>query len=287
MGLLDDAIRDHLDLKRRRGADPSDVERAEREALGPVRRDSFDPGLDEFQSASLPDDGLRAYDQEEETSDDEGYEEYGAEEEWEEDFEDQTFETQFAPEEAEAGPGELTDRPTVMDHEYLEEPQPPVAEEPAAPPSYPAEAGAGDETMQYDVEEALASEGSEAKPAPEWVEQSDEWVEQSDEWVEQSEEWAEPSHHPVEPPRAEPGDTATEAGDPYFEPAEHDFGSEESAPHLEPDAPPPPSDDPEAEHGAKPEEDVLEETLESLQDAPDHDQLWFEQRPPRDLDFDG
>ena len=38
MGLLDDAIREHLDLKRRRGADPAEVERAEREALGPVRR---------------------------------------------------------------------------------------------------------------------------------------------------------------------------------------------------------------------------------------------------------
>src|SRR5579884_3738909 len=38
MGLLDDAIREHLDLKRRRGADPSEIERAEREALGPVRR---------------------------------------------------------------------------------------------------------------------------------------------------------------------------------------------------------------------------------------------------------
>ncbi len=38
MGLLDDAIREHLDLKRRRGADPTEVERSEREALGPVRR---------------------------------------------------------------------------------------------------------------------------------------------------------------------------------------------------------------------------------------------------------
>ena len=38
MGLLDDAIREHLDLKRRRGADPTEVERLEREALGPVRR---------------------------------------------------------------------------------------------------------------------------------------------------------------------------------------------------------------------------------------------------------
>jgi hypothetical protein len=38
MGLLDDAIREHLDLKRKRGADPTEIERAEREALGPVRR---------------------------------------------------------------------------------------------------------------------------------------------------------------------------------------------------------------------------------------------------------
>src|SRR5581483_12019718 len=43
VGLLDDAIREHLDLKRRRGADPAEVERAEREALGPVRRNR-EPG---------------------------------------------------------------------------------------------------------------------------------------------------------------------------------------------------------------------------------------------------
>jgi len=35
------------------------------------------------------------------------------------------------------------------------------------------------------------------------------------------------------------------------------------------------------------EEDVLEETPEFLQDTPDHDRLWFEQRPPRDFDFEG
>lgn len=37
MGLLDDAIREHLELKRRRGADPAEVSQQEREALGPVR----------------------------------------------------------------------------------------------------------------------------------------------------------------------------------------------------------------------------------------------------------
>ena len=37
MGLLDDAIREHLELKRLRGADPGDVAREE-DALGPVHR---------------------------------------------------------------------------------------------------------------------------------------------------------------------------------------------------------------------------------------------------------
>jgi hypothetical protein len=38
MGLLDDAIREHLELKRRSGADPNEVARQEQEALGPARR---------------------------------------------------------------------------------------------------------------------------------------------------------------------------------------------------------------------------------------------------------
>ncbi len=37
MGLLDDAIREHLELKRLRGADPGRVARAERDALGSAR----------------------------------------------------------------------------------------------------------------------------------------------------------------------------------------------------------------------------------------------------------
>ncbi len=36
MGMLDEAIREHLELKRRRGADPTEVAREEREALEPA-----------------------------------------------------------------------------------------------------------------------------------------------------------------------------------------------------------------------------------------------------------
>jgi hypothetical protein len=37
---------------------------------------------------------------------------------------------------------------------------------------------------------------------------------------------------------------------------------------------------------AGPSEDVLEETPEFLEETPESDRLWFEQRPPKDFDFD-
>ena len=39
MGILDDAIREHLELKRRHGVPEEEVERQQEEALGPARRD--------------------------------------------------------------------------------------------------------------------------------------------------------------------------------------------------------------------------------------------------------
>ena len=39
MGMLDDAIRQHLELKRRSGAPETEVERLESEAFGPARRE--------------------------------------------------------------------------------------------------------------------------------------------------------------------------------------------------------------------------------------------------------
>jgi hypothetical protein len=53
------------------------------------------------------------------------------------------------------------------------------------------------------------------------------------------------------------------------------------------------TDSPDSEsHGAghpqdhvEPVEDVLEETPDFLRDTPEQERLWFEQRPPRDFDF--
>ena len=47
MGLLDDAIREHLELKRARGADPGEVERQEREALGAAQQQAEFAAADE------------------------------------------------------------------------------------------------------------------------------------------------------------------------------------------------------------------------------------------------
>jgi hypothetical protein len=145
MGLLDDAIREHLELKRRRGADAEEVTRQEQEALGAPQRAEF--------AAATP---------------------------------------------AGAAPDALEDAP---------------------------------------VEDAPARE-PEPEPVPE-----------------------------PEPERDIPLDQATvEYAPPPLEEAEE----------LE-EPPAPPQDG---------EDDVLEETPDFLQETPEHDRLWFEQKPPRDFDLD-
>jgi hypothetical protein len=54
MGLLDDAIREHLELKRRRGADAGEVAREQQEALDPVIPGDPMPSNGEAESSSEP-----------------------------------------------------------------------------------------------------------------------------------------------------------------------------------------------------------------------------------------
>ncbi len=199
MGLLDDAIREHLDLQRRRGADPTEVERAEREALGPVRR-APEAAAEAEPSAEVVADPEVAYEHDAESEPGLAY-----------DHEDESSWSHASLEEAPAN----AHREVEDDDPFAEPPHPAAAppshgepsgldtwSEPSTSPApHPADGRVSDETVEYDVEEALGSEG------------------------------------------AQPGA---------------------------------PSDD-----------DVLEETPEFLQDTPDHDRLWFEQRPPKDFDFDG
>jgi len=147
MGLLDEAIREHLELKRRHGADPAEVAQLEREAFGPARR----------------------------------------------------------------GPEPL-EVPPPADESEVDAPayEPPAEPEPELPPTRP-----------------------EALPEP--------------------------------------------------DPVAEDLAFEDTA--TEPDEPPPAAATPSPPQEGG--EDVLEETPEFLQETPEHDRLWFEQRPPRDFDFDG
>jgi len=152
MGLLDDAIREHLELKRRHGAAEDDVARQEQEALGPPRR------------GEVPEPLSPAGDQ-----------------------------VEVEPEVEASEPGEL---------------------------AAPAE-GADDGSV-------AAYAAPPAEPAP---------------------------------PQA-----SVYADEPWLEEAD----------------PAPPAAPPEADA----EEDVLEETPEFLQETPEHDRLWFEQKPPKDFNFD-
>ena len=195
MGLLDDAIREHLDLKRRRGADPAELERAEREALGPVRRKG------DVATAGYPDDA------------------------------DEAFDADADADEAPAGSS-----PAAYDQ----------AEE--------QDWESGDD--EHDQPRGLAARfGLRGRR----TEEEDEDPER-DEPPPSSEDEATRVHRASDA-RADPTPIDGET-------AEHDV--------------------PGAHHDGDTEgEDVLEETPEFLQDTPDHDRLWFEQRPPRDFDFDG
>jgi hypothetical protein len=56
-------------------------------------------------------------------------------------------------------------------------------------------------------------------------------------------------------------------------------------PELEADEELEPTDEPEPP-SSRADEDVLEETPDFLEETPEDDQLWFEQKPPKDFDFD-
>jgi hypothetical protein len=175
MGLLDDAIREHLELKRRRGADPDEVARQEGEALGDPRSGEFaKPDADPAEAVAA--------------------------------------EPEPVPVEAEPPPV------------YEPEPEPAAVQPPEPEPEPVPEP---------------------APPAPATRDDAP--------WLEDDER--------LEPPAGQP-----------------------TAEFTPPDVEPVPEDAPTGEPGA--DEDVLEETPDFLQETPEHDRLWFEQKPPRDFDFD-
>jgi hypothetical protein len=272
MGLLDDAIREHLDLKRRRGADPAEVERAEREALGPVRRGREAPSADPEPAAASP---AGAFDHEQEAH-------------WAEP------ETEHP---AAAYPAPPPAQP------YFDPPESSSPPPPGSPP--PLElvddhAGSrvrrlphpepDEEFTEFDDDEPLFDHDAEQAPRRgrrlRFLGRRGQRGEEHEAELESEAEHDLGGHDPREHDLGGHDLGEVPLGD---ETAEH--------PRVPPGSRPARSDETaeydveEAlayEHAAAPEdEDVLDQTPEFLQDVPDHDRLWFEQRPPRDFDFDG
>ncbi|MGH2880127.1 MAG: hypothetical protein ACRDK4_11045 [Solirubrobacteraceae bacterium] len=192
MGLLDDAIREHLELQRLRGADPGEVARAENDALGPVRREADAPmGADEAVEVD-PIDGANDL-------------------------------------QAEAG---------APDAEAPEPPRDPTA-------------GVGQETVEINMEAELGRQSA-----------------------------------ATETPASPAGGRAAPVGHPaHTQPSAGDSLEWEMPGDSKADAEGEQSAEDEPAPGEEPVEDVLEETPDFLRETPEQDRLWFEQRPPRDFDF--
>jgi len=215
MGILDDAIREHLELKRQHGAAEGELQELEDQAFGSPERpnapqadDSYEEAPTEFMAQP------EAVEEEHQVADEE--EEHQAADE-----EHQAMEHQIPvlPDSGEGGHQSIADQPTEM----------------------------------YDVESEFAAGEDEAESE---ADESDD-----DEAVEDEEEFFD------EKSLSDELDQALDA------PAEGEEEAEEEAGHESQ------SDDSE-------EEDVLEETPEFLQDTPESERLWFEQKPPKDFDFD-
>ncbi len=256
MGILDDAIREHLDLKRRRGADPSEVERLEREALGPVRRGPQEVSDLLIDGETAP----SAYPIDEEVSSAGSYP---------------------ADEELPAWTDSPRD-PEPFDHGAEPSLDEATSEHWVAPPAMPQELDEPSESMYPAPESPYEPSPSayEAEPAaePERKPEVPRHHEIAAEWEahERRDFTVEPAGiEPDSPAPAPPPPSAEKRLDaPDFEHETAEYSVEEES--VKPEAAEPREGD-----------DVLEETPDFLQDTPDHDRLWFEQRPPRDFDFDG
>ena len=317
MSILDDAIREHLELKRAHGADEAEVKKLEDEAFGPPGRPEESDPL-----AEAPTEFLTQPDPPAPAPADSA--EQGGRGSNLADLQEPPEPQADAPmvpaeDPAQAAPP-AEEEPPALEHDVV-----PAAEaepEPAAEPIAEADAGHSTEerhaiaeqpTEFFDIE---AEMGTEDAPATEAPSPSDEQLVEA--------EASEPKLAPVEPPteihasRTEP---PAELADEEEE--DEDFWSdqrlsdeldqaleapapvtdEHEAPAPAPEPPPTeapaqlvdqsggedasedeksrPDYDPDTGH-----EDVLEDTPDFLEDAPEDDELWFEQRPPKDFNFD-
>jgi hypothetical protein len=251
MGILDDAIREHLELKRQHGVAEEELQRQEEEALGPARRDV----------AQQPEDDAELEPGQPVTAEAEGDGALAATE----------------PEE----PAAVEDAPVPeQDTALFDMEQDAVEAEVEA--SIPEETAVHEPTAVHETVEPTPVEPPPVEPPPAAEEPA------AEEPVAEEPSVAEEPHPQDEAPVGEPGhepdpdDRLGETQPHGFDAVEEDELAEEEEPvELAEDGEDILASDPEDE-----ELDVLEDTPDFLQETPEHDRLWFEQKPPRDFDFD-
>lgn len=272
MSILDDAIREHLELKRAHGADEAELKKLEDEAFGPPARpgqdDSFAEAPTEFLTAPGEDAAAAAADE----------------------------------------PGDAGGRrvPNIADLQEAPPPREPAVEEQPAGEhqaiSEPAAEEAVDSVHTTEEREAIADQPTEFFDVAADLESSSEASSPSDEELVDA-GISEPRLAPVDPLSGIEASSAAPEADEHEEDEEDFFSEQRLSEELDQALEAPITDEPESgEHpvAAEPEskepnvfepetgshDDVLEDTPDFLEDAPEDDDLWFEQRPPKDFDFD-
>ncbi len=282
MGIFDEAIREHLELKRQHGAGASELKQLEDEAFGLPERPGSEEAMPE-ELAEAPTEFIAQPETAEISAAEPAPEQELAEEEPEATEEKQ-------PEVAEKAPARRESAAEIAD--LQEAPQPGPGEPSEGPSTQERQAIAEQPTELYDMEEELAA----SAPAPSEEELIEEGI-------------GEPRLAPVDPLSGleqsgdveaggeDTGAAAVEAD----EEEDDDFFDEQRLSDELDQALEAPSEDEEEQEDWEPEEqeldrgeparprseeDLLEETPDFLEEAPEADQLWFEQKPPKDFDFD-
>ncbi len=335
MSILDDAIREHLELKRAHGADDAELKKLEDEAFGPSGRPDAADSLAEAPTEFL---GTPAIDAKEAADEAHGRQVPNI-------ADLQEAPPPKPPEAAEEPPAAddsaAAEEEPAMEHQTIPvphpehdappepEPEPESKEEPGPAPA--AEVDAGPTTEER---EAIADQPTEFFDVEAEMEAGSEQRSPTDEQLLDS-QLAEPRLAPVEPLEGIRDEGIRDTG-PDAEVAHGDFDDEDDlfseqrlsdelnqaleAPvtdEHEVVGPPTPTDEDEGaaqpppaeeetaiykveeegsdEHESdedpyEPEtgshDDVLEDTPDFLEEAPEDDDLWFEQKPPKDFDFD-
>jgi hypothetical protein len=318
MSILDDAIREHLELKRAHGADEAELKRLEDEAFGPPGRpeepDPFAEAPTEFMATpDVPGDAepaessggrrINIADLQEPPPPDRAEEREEPRVEATDAIEPEAGAPPLAPAEdaGQAAPPAEEDLPAAeeapaMEHEIVAEPT-----DAAPPEAAAAEAAPGEETQErhaiaeqptelFDIEAEMGTEDAPAEPAAEIqasrteapaAPPADEEDEEDEEfWSDQrlSDELDQALEAPLTDeheatPRTDVHEIPAPVADPSAPAVDDEEGDEDDSSR--------PDYDPDTGH-----EDVLEDTPDFLEDAPEDDELWFEQKPPKDFDLD-